>query len=78
MRGGHGGGHGELEGGAPEHDLQPQVETWHEVERTRSASSELGCQGQYKDPLNLFPGPLDAHQPLLMPLPWRGAGESEG
>ena len=76
--GGHGDGHGELVGGVPGHDLLPQGETWHEGEHTRSGFSVLGYPGPGMDLLNLFPGPLVGLQPLLMRLPWRAEGGSEG
>lgn len=78
MTGGHGDGHDELVGDVVGHDLLPQVETWHEGERTRSGFSVLGYQGPDKGHLNLFRGHLEGLQPLLMPLPWMAGGESGG
>lgn len=64
MRGEHVGGHGELVGGVPGHDLLVPMETLHEVEHIRSGFSVLGCQGPDMDLLNLFLMLLEV-QPLL-------------
>lgn len=76
MRGGHGDDHDELVGGVPVHDLLPQVETLHVGEHIHSEFSTLGCQGLNMVLLNLFPGPPEGRQPLLVTHPWMVRGGS--
>lgn len=75
MRGGRGGGRGELADGALGPGWLPPVETSREDEHIHSEFSVLGCLGPDMDLLDLFPELLEV-QPSLKPRPWTAGAVS--